>query len=120
MIKAAAARGSYKHHSLAFKQALVEASLRLGAPVARIAREHGINANQPPLWRKTYRAGAQGKSMSALLPAKIEQQGIAERLIATPPGGCLRIETELLRPHIEGRPDPETLRIVLAALRRPG
>ena len=119
MIEAAAARGPYRHHSQAFKQALVQESLRPGASVARIAREHGINANQLHLWRKTYRAGSLGKSSSALLPVKVEHRDAADRSNAAQPTGCVLIEADGLRLHIEGQPDPETLRIILAALRRP-
>ncbi|WP_195763708.1 transposase [Duganella guangzhouensis] len=39
-------RGYYRQHPLEFKRALVALSLEPGAPVARIAREHGVNANQ--------------------------------------------------------------------------
>ena len=38
----------------AFKRALVEQTLAPGASVARIAREHGINANQLFTWRRQF------------------------------------------------------------------
>ncbi|WP_229218115.1 transposase [Rugamonas apoptosis] len=38
--------GHYRQHPLEFKRALVALSLKPGASVARIAREHGVNANQ--------------------------------------------------------------------------
>jgi transposase len=118
-VKAATTRGPYKQHTLAFKQELVEASQRPGASVARIARENGINANQLYLWRKTYREGKLGKSSSVLLPVKVEHRNATDRSIAAQPTGCVLIEADGLRLHIEGQPDPETLRIILAALRRP-
>jgi transposase len=40
------ARGHYRQHPLEFKRALVALSLEPGASVARIAREHCVNANQ--------------------------------------------------------------------------
>jgi transposase len=43
-------RGPYKRHPVAFKRAVVEASLAPGASVSRVAREHNINANQVFLW----------------------------------------------------------------------
>lgn len=46
------ARGHYRQHSLEFKRALVARSLEPGASVARIAREHGVNANQVFSWRR--------------------------------------------------------------------
>ncbi len=38
--------GRNQRHSLEFKRRLVEQTLRPGVSVARIAREHGVNANQ--------------------------------------------------------------------------
>jgi transposase len=61
-------RGRYQHHPLALKVAIVEQTLRPGASVARIAREHGINANQVFLWRKRYREGTLGESTAARHP----------------------------------------------------
>ena len=39
-------RGSYRHHPLALKRSIVAETLQPGASVARIARQHGINADQ--------------------------------------------------------------------------
>jgi transposase len=39
-------RGKYCQHSLEFKRTLVELALQPGTSVARLAREHGVNANQ--------------------------------------------------------------------------
>ncbi len=36
----------YRHHPIEFKRALVEQSLLPGVSVSRLAREHGVNANQ--------------------------------------------------------------------------
>ncbi|WP_371133601.1 RHS repeat-associated core domain-containing protein [Methyloversatilis sp.] len=44
-------RGPYKRQPVAFKRAVVEASLAPGASVSRVARDHDINANQVFLWR---------------------------------------------------------------------
>ena len=117
-IRTAAPRGSYKHHAPAFKRAVVEESLRSGTSVARIAREHGINANQVFLWRKTYREGLLDEASPLLLPVMTEQNGAAERPNAEQAPGYLLIESGRLRLRIEGRPDPETLRVVLAELSR--
>lgn len=51
----------YKRHSLEFKRRIVEQTLVPGASVARIAQEHGINANQVFNWRKLYREGLLGE-----------------------------------------------------------
>jgi len=53
-------RGHYRQHPLEFKRALVALSLEPGASVARIAREHGVNANQVFSWRRLYQQGRLG------------------------------------------------------------
>ena len=111
-------RGPYKHHPIAFKREVVEASLKPGASVARLAREHGINANQLFLWRKQHREGMLGESSPSLLPVTIEHAAVAERSRVEPTTGTLTIESNGIRLRIEGRPDAQTLRLVLSELRR--
>jgi transposase len=113
--RTAAPRGPYKHHPLAFKRAVVEESPRPGTSVARTAREHGINANQLFLWRKTYREGMLHEASPLLLPVTIEQNRATERSNAEQASGFLLLESARLSLRIEGRPDPETLRVVLVA-----
>ena len=48
------------------KRQIVEETLAVGASVARVARAHGVNANQVFYWRKQYRAGRLGNSTGAL------------------------------------------------------
>ena len=43
-----------RRYDTAFKRALVEQTLAPGSSVARIAREHGINANQLFKWRRQF------------------------------------------------------------------
>lgn len=40
------------------KRRIVEATFEPGASIARVAREHGVNANQVFQWRHEYRKGA--------------------------------------------------------------
>ena len=56
----AKARSHCRHHPLEFKRALVVLSLEPGASVARIAREHHVNANQVFSWRRLYQQGRLG------------------------------------------------------------
>jgi transposase len=56
-IIAGADRLRYQRHSLSFKRKLVALTLAPGTSVARLAREHGVNANQVFSWRKLYREG---------------------------------------------------------------
>jgi len=112
-------RGPYKRHPVAFKRAVVEASLAPGASVSRVAREHDINANQVFLWRRLYRDGLLNALEPALLPVSFEQPTQAvERVGSRPVTGTLVIEYGALTLRIEGRPDGETLLRVLAELRR--
>src|SRR5437667_10043428 len=57
------------------KQRIVEATLVEGASVARIARAHGINANQVFGWRKLYLAGRLGGARRAiqLVPGHVSE-----------------------------------------------
>jgi transposase len=117
-------RGRYQRHSLEFKRRLVEQTLLPGASVARIAREHGVNANQVFGWRKLYREGRlgeEGKAVANLLPvtvtagtgptttasAALRARANLGRIWLESPKGCL---------NIEGHPDPTALRLVLEHL----
>ena len=64
------ARSHYRQHPLEFKRALVALSLEPGASVARIAREHGVNANQVFSWRRLYQQGRLG------VPALMRADGL--------------------------------------------
>ena len=114
-------RGSYRHHPLALKRAIVEETLQPGASVAQIARKHGVNANQVFLWRKTYREGLLPDAKPALLPVTLtplmasDQLPAASNSVST---GWLTIEFGQVRVRIEGRPDAEMLRLILTELQR--
>lgn len=114
-------RGPYRHYPLALKRAIVEETLRPGASVAQIARKHGINANQVFLWRKTYREGLLPDAKPALLPVTLAPLMVSDQLPAASNSvstGWLTIEFGQVRVRIEGRPDAEVLRLVLAELQR--
>lgn len=111
-------RGPYQRHSLDFKRSVVEETRAPGASVARIARIHGLNANQVFAWRKAYREGALAAAEPALLPVRLAEtrprDSGARRSAASE--GVLILECGPARLRIEGRPDAETLRLVLAHL----
>lgn len=117
-IRTPARRGPYRHHPLEFKRAVVEKTLCPGASVALVARTYGINANQVFCWRKLYREGQLGDASPAMLPVTIAQDATVDRASVVQSSGSLLIESGRLRVRIEGRPDAETLRVVLAELRR--
>jgi transposase len=114
-------RGPYRHHPLALKRSIVEETLQPGASVARIARKHGINANQVFFWRKAYREGLLPEAKATLLPVTLTPPTVSDQLPAagrSASTGCLTIEFGEVRVRIEGRPDPEVLRLVLAELQQ--
>ena len=123
-VVAAKRRGAYRHHPLALKRSIVEETLKPGASVARIARQHGINANQVFLWRKAYREGMLPEPKPTLLPVTLAPSMIThhQRPGPAPCGpahiGCLTIEFGEIRVRIEGRPDAGVLQLVLAELRQ--
>jgi transposase len=117
--------GRYQRRSVEFKRSIVEQTLHPGVSVARIAREHGVNANQLFSWRKLYREGLlgeQGKAVANLLPvsvtagpepmrtASVTQRASSQgRMWLESPKGCL---------SIDGHPDPFALGLVLEHLLR--
>ena len=61
-----------RRRSLEEKRRIVEETLESGASVARVARQHAVNANQVFYWRKKYREGRLGKGRSSnLLPVTV-------------------------------------------------
>ena len=106
---------------------LVALTLLPGASVARLAREHGVNANQVFTWRKLVREGRLGPVPSSavrLLPVDMVPTTVAE---GTPPkvaprgqpgSGRLHLECARAQLIIEGSPDAQALRVVLEHLLR--
>jgi transposase len=126
-IVAGADRRPYQRHTLSFKQKLVALTLVPGASVARLAREHGVNANQVFTWRKFYREGRLGTANSSevrLLPVEVASTTVAEGTKlesdrqGKPGSGRLRIECAQAHLVIEGSPDAQVLRVVLEHLLR--
>src|SRR5215472_6207766 len=62
-----------QRRSIAEKRRMVEETLAEGASVARIARAHGVNANQLFGWRRLYLSGRLGerKPTMKLLPVRV-------------------------------------------------
>ncbi len=113
-----ARRGRYRHHPVEFKRAVVEQALQPGISVSKLAREHGINANQVFAWRKAYKEGRLGAA--TFLPVRVEPEAEIGAVIepAEPSFGRLIVERRGARLTIEGQPDAQTLSQVLAVLLR--
>lgn len=110
----------YRHHPVAFKRAVVEQSLQSNVSVSRLAREHGINANQIFAWRKAYHEGRLG--VPAFLPVAVagpeEAAAVIETGASRSVAGRLVLERRDARLVIEGEPSAQVLAQVLAALLR--
>jgi transposase len=118
-----------QRRSIAEKRRIVEGTLAAGASVARVARVHGVNANQVFQWRRLYRAGRLGgtpataASAIKLLPVTVEASPSAALAMAaqpscsTAPAGAIHIKLGHAQIRIEGSADPVLLRMVLESLR---
>ena len=108
---------------------IVEETLKPGASVSRVAREHDVNANQVFLWRRQYREGRfddSHDSVGALVPVRvIPETGKLQsgRRQSTKPAssrsvGAIEIAWGSIRVRIEGAADPDSIRAVMDGLGR--
>ena len=105
------------------RRAIVEETLKPGASVARIARAHGINANQVFTWRRLYREGRLEvpAGSEALVAVKIidtlkrSGPGSQSRITRT---GIIDIDLGHARVRIEGAADPDCVRAAVEGLLR--
>jgi transposase len=122
-----------QRRSIAEKRRIVEETLAEGASVARIARAHGVNANQVFGWRRLYLCGRLGeqKPTMKLLPVRVSESlppvtthasGEGSRSIEVanpkPIPGTIHIELRQAQVRIEGLADPALVRILLECLTR--
>jgi len=115
-----------QQRSIAEKRRVVEETLVPGASVARVARAHGINANQVFGWRRLYLAGRLGERKPAmkLLPVRVNESVPAPLPVKSssadfpkPQPGTIHIELRQAQLHIEGSVDPALVRVLLECLR---
>jgi transposase len=105
------------------KRRIVEETLVEGASVARVARAHGVNANQVFGWRRLYLAGRLGGSGAIkLLPVHVNESSPSlaprsEGYCSTSLSGTIHIELRHAQVRIEGSADPGLLRVLLECLR---
>lgn len=107
------------------KRRIVEETLAEGASVARVARAHGVNANQVFTWRRLYHAGRLGgRGAVKLLPVSVSESSPpivsprSERAASMPLPGTIHIKLGHAQVRIEGGADPALLRVLLECLRR--
>jgi transposase len=104
------------------KRRIVEATFVPGASIARVAREHGVNANQVFQWRHEYRKGAlcvRQQAQSKLLPVTVTPEPMSGTALAATPAGSIHIELPGRAViSVEAGVDPELVRAVLGSLLR--
>ncbi|HEY4762652.1 MAG TPA: transposase [Candidatus Sulfotelmatobacter sp.] len=112
--------------TIAEKRQIVEETMVEGASVARIARAHGVNANQVFYWRMLYRKGRLGAA--TLLPVRVTSESLSLHASSLPERTCaksvsssagtIHIELRHAQVRIEGSADPAVLRVLLECLQR--
>ena len=122
-----------RRRSVAEKRRIVEETLEPDASVARVARAHGVNANQVFHWRRQYRRGLLGEEdaetvkllpvhVSEALARKTNRQIRRQAAQATcdgsrsTPSDAIQVELPKGQLRITGRVDAEALRTVLEEL----
>ena len=113
-----------RKYSIAEKRHIVEESFRPGASVARVARAHGVNANQVFSWRRLYQRGRLGGDNGSaqpaeLLPVTLSDSPVPPIAASTSPlmlTGTIQLQSPKGRLRIEGTVDPICLGLVLDRL----
>ena len=110
-----------QYRNAELKRQIVEESLVPGASVARVARAHGVNANQVFAWRRQYQRGLlRGGNGSAPGLLAVRMAGGGADPSQTPPArslsGTIQVELPQGQLRVTGCVDPEALRLVLGAL----
>ena len=114
-------RKGVPNHPIEFRRQLAALACEPGVSVARLAMEHGLNANLVFKWRRSLRAGEYDPL--GLLPVKVEAPATEIALPGpTPapraaPTGTIEISVGHARVCIDGVPDESTLTLVLRLLR---
>ena len=113
---------------MAEKRRIVEETLEADASVAKVARAHGVNANQVFAWRRRYRQGLLGQGQAeaaSLLPVHVtgtrlsKVHGTVHRRTgkaSAETAGAIQVELPKGQLRITGCVDAEALRVVLEQL----
>jgi len=110
-----------QHRSPELKRQIVEQTLAPGASVARVARAHGVNANQVFAWRRQYReglleAGKGGRRELLAVQVAGSPPPSSEVPVFSSCSGTILIELPQGQLRVTGVVDPEALRLVLKEL----
>jgi transposase len=133
--KSPSRRGNQKQRrrrfTLEHKRGIVQQSMKPGASVSRIARDHDVNTNQVFKWRRLFEQGllGAGRKSVPMLPVRIETPAAAGRVIVQVPeaevkpqrgarAGSIEIELSGGRVTVQGAVDRAALRMVIKLLSR--
>jgi len=111
-----------RRYDAAFKREVVDQTFAPGVSVARVAREHGINANQVFKWRRQQLLdeqrieGAVTDTSVSLVPVNVISEKESEPSITS--DGVIEITLGGARVWVRGTVDSATLDCVLSSLRR--
>jgi transposase len=111
-------RGIYNRHSEEFKRSVVAQSLRGGTSVARVAREHNVNANQVFAWRKQFSDVQPSAPADActFLPVALASAPARSVDHSSTPRGVIELTVGKAQLRLEGAVDTAVLALVLQRL----
>lgn len=78
-----------RRRSVDERRRIVEETLEAGSSVVRVARKHGVNANQVFAWRRLYNNGelnGEGSRAVKLLPVRVVAEDLASTVEPSPHG----------------------------------
>ena len=110
-----------RYRSPELKRQIVEETLAPSASVARVARAHGVNANQVFAWRRQYQREllkSRNRAMPGLLAVRVAEAGAhaSDVPISRTPSGTIHVELAKGQLRLTGVVDTEGLRVVLKEL----
>jgi len=110
-----------QHRSPELKCQIVEETMAQGASVARVARAHGVNANQVFAWRRQYQRGLlkpRNRALPGLLAVRLAEGGADPSGAPMPRSlsGVIKVELPKGQLRLTGAVDTEALRLVLKEL----
>ena len=126
MVDAAAVSADHRirrWRSVSEKRLIVELTLKPGASVAEVAREHDVNANQVFKWRRAFERGELAESSTALIPVTVKRanasSGDAEEVPQASCRGAIHIELPgRAAISVESGAEPSLVRLILESLRK--
>jgi transposase len=110
-----------QYRSPELKSQIVEETLAAGASVARVARAHGVNANQVFAWRRQYQRGllkSRNRTTPGLWAVRLTEGGVNPTDAPMPRSlsGVIQVELPKGQLRLTGAVDTEALRMVLKEL----